>query len=96
MPRQLRQTLNDRTGTETYFQHALVRSDFRKLGYPGAARCICSRHDNAADPPERTLRAVKHAHQNVRMMLIDGDRSSIRSRTGQRFAGAIVQVAKTA
>src|SRR6516164_4804569 len=65
MPRQVRQSLNDDTGTETYFQHALARSDVEQLDYPGAALFIRARHDDAAQFSKETSRTAEHAHQNV-------------------------------
>ena len=69
MPRQVRQSLNDDTGTETYFQYALARSDCEQLCYLGAALFICARHDDAPQSSQETSRTAEHAHQNVRMVL---------------------------
>ena len=65
MLRQIRQALNDDTGTETDLQHAFVRSDLKKLEDPGAALFICARHNDATKPPHGTLREAKRAQQNV-------------------------------
>ena len=65
MRRQVRQSLNNDAGTETYFQHVLAGSDFEQVGYPRAALLVCARHDGATQPPDDTLRKAKHAQKNV-------------------------------
>src|SRR5215510_4744098 len=65
--------LNDYTGSETHFQHAVVGSDFEKVGDPGTAGLVRVRHDDAAQPPHDTSRAAEHVHQN-------GSREAHRSR----------------
>jgi hypothetical protein len=62
---QLRQTLNNHTGSETDLQYAVVLSDLKETNNPGAAISIHARHDYATQPPQDALRAAKHAHQNV-------------------------------
>ena len=63
--RQARQALNNHTGSETHFQHAVVWSDLKEATDPGAAISIRARHDDATQPPQDALRAAKHAHQNI-------------------------------
>ena len=63
--RQVRQALNNHTGSETHLQHPVVWSDLKEATDPGAAISIHARHDNATQPSQGTLRAAKHAHQNV-------------------------------
>ena len=67
MPRcnQVRQALNNHTGSETDFQNSIALSDLKETNNPGAATSIHARHDDAAQPSQDALRAAKHAHQNI-------------------------------
>ena len=74
MPRcyPLRQALNYHSGSETHFQYAVAWCDFKEVADPGAAISIHSRHDDATQPPEQTLRGPNACIKMFGMTLIDG------------------------
>src|ERR1700730_13457055 len=61
--RQLREEVNNHSGSETNFQHAVVSCDLKKCAHRGAVFSIRSRHDVAAELTQAALRATKHAHK---------------------------------
>src|SRR5215472_10266754 len=78
-----RQASNDDTWTKTFFRHALGRSDFQQIGYPGAAFFIHARHDHATQVSEETCGRPNMGSKMFPMVLIEQLQSAIHRRTGQ-------------
>jgi hypothetical protein len=62
---QIGQMFNDHSGSEAHFQHAVGWLDFKEFARPHAGIKIRARHDDAAHPPQESLRTTERVHQNA-------------------------------